>query len=329
MKIAILGAGSFGTALATVFAYQSSTVVIWSRSPEVAESINSGHRHPTRFNDVLLAPNIRGSDDLKAATIEADLVVSALPMSAIRPVFTRIDTYLNAKAILLSTTKGIEQDSLMLPSDVMQEAMPYFEKERLVVLSGPNFASEIVKSLPWAAVLASTSQQSAQTVETYLKSPCFRSYYSADVSGVQLGGALKNVFAIAAGICDGMNLGCNARAALTTRSLAEMARFATAIGAEEKTVYGLSGLGDLLLSCTSAQSRNWRLGNGLALGKKREEIESEMGEVVEGVGTTLAAKKLSEKYRLDAPICDAVYSVLFSGVSVEGVLARLMKRGLI
>lgn len=324
MKVAILGAGSFGTALAQTFASQCKEVVLWTRDIHVAQHINAHHKHPLRFKELELPHNISSSTSLPETLLEAKIVVSALPMKALRSVFTNCAKLIEHNAIVVSTTKGIEAGTLLFPSEVLAQTLPQIEENQRASLSGPNFASEIVKGLPWAAVVASKSPETAQKLQQFLRSPNLRVSSSSDVAGVEIGGALKNVFAIAAGIVDGLELGCNARAALTTRSLSEMSRFADALGAEQKTLYGLAGLGDLLLSCTSAQSRNWRVGQALAHGEKLDAIQAAMGEVVEGVGTTTAASALAKKFEVKAPICEAMHAILFEHAPARNVVTALM-----
>jgi glycerol-3-phosphate dehydrogenase (NAD(P)+) len=326
MKVAVLGAGAFGTALTQVFSENAAHVELWTRNLNTAQHINDYHRNPERFASFLLSSKVRASTHLGHVLRDADLVVSALPMKALRTTFTACQEHLSPSAIIVSASKGIEPDTLFFPNQIFAQTLPNVDESRIAFLSGPNFASEIIRGLPWAAVVASKAPDTVALVQTCMKSLNLRVYASTDVIGVELGGAIKNVFAIAAGIVDGLELGFNARAALMTRALSEMSRFATALGAEQKTIYGLSGLGDLLLSCTSSLSRNWRVGQGLALGRNLDEIQKEMGEVAEGVGTTSAAAGLVRQLKLDAPICEAVNSVLFEGVPVKTAMMNVMGR---
>lgn len=323
MTVAVLGAGSFGTALAQVVA-QKGPVRLWLRDAALAGAINKTHHHPKRFSDVALSSQIVATTDLKAALQGARFVISAIPMKALAEVMAACAPHLAKDTIVVSTTKGIWPDALVLPHQILAKALG--DKVQTTYLSGPNFASEIIAGLPWAAVVASSSNESAKSVQALFAGSSRRIYTSSDVMGVELGGALKNVFAIAAGILDGLGLGCNARAALMTRSLSELSRFALALSAEQKTIYGLSGLGDLLLSCTSSQSRNWRVGHALAVGKALADIEREMGEVAEGVATAQAAMTLAQRYQVEAPICEAIYKVIYEGYGVKEVVMDLMTR---
>lgn len=326
MKVAIIGAGSFGTTLAQVFSECIDEAVLWTRDNSVAEHINSKHFHPTRFTDVKLNRNLIATSDLKSALNGAGIVVSTLPMTALRQGALKCNEYIESDAIFVSTTKGIEPETLQFPHQILEQTLSRQNEARRAYLSGPNFAGEIIHGLIWAAVVASKTHDTVQELQGILRSQKSRVYTSTDVTGVELGGALKNVFAIASGIVDGCELGCNARAALMTRSLNEMWTFGEALSAQPKTIYGLSGLGDMFLSCTSPQSRNWRVGNGLALGRTVNEIQRELGEVAEGISTTAAAVALASKLQIEAPICNAVNDVLQGSIGVKEAIFGLMTR---
>jgi glycerol-3-phosphate dehydrogenase (NAD(P)+) len=326
MKVAVIGAGSFGTTLAQVFSKDARQVTLWTRDSAVADHINAKHAHPTRFTDVTLDDNVGASIDLKEALKGAHVVVSALPMKALRHGTEACNPYIESGAIFVSTTKGIEAETRLFPHQILSQTLTKHDEQRRAYLSGPNFASEIIRGLLWAAVVGSKSKETSKNLQQILRSSKLRVYTSTDVVGVELGGALKNVFAIASGIVDGCGLGQNARAALITRGLNEMSSFGHAFGAKPKTLYGLSGLGDLLLSCTSSQSRNWRVGNGLALGQTAKEIEAELGEVAEGIGTTAAAVAIASELKIEAPICNAVNGVIHGTLSLKEAIAALMNR---
>lgn len=328
MKVAIVGAGSFGTTLAQVFSQHIDEAVLWTRDASVAEHINAKHFHPTRFADVKLNPNLSATTDLKSALQGAGIVVSTLPMKALRQSMRMCDEHIESDSILVSTTKGIEPETLLFPHQILEQCLKHHNEERRAFLSGPNFAGEIIHGLIWAAVIASKSHNTAKELQGILRSQKSRVYTSTDVTGVELGGAIKNVFAIASGIVDGCELGCNARAALMTRSLNEMGSFGEALSAQQKTIYGLSGLGDVLLSCTSPQSRNWRVGQGLALGRTLDEIQRDLGEVAEGIGTTSAAVALAAQLQIEAPICNAVNDVLQGTAGVKEAIFGLMTRAI-
>jgi glycerol-3-phosphate dehydrogenase (NAD(P)+) len=326
MKVAVIGAGSFGTTLAQVFAQKAAQVMVWTRDDDVAKHINTYHAHPLRFTDVKLATNINASTDLKQVLAKASIVVSALPMKALRTGAAACNRYIEHDALFVSTTKGIEPDTLLFPHQILNEALTKHDELRRASLSGPNFASEIIRGLLWAAVIGAKSSATSKSLQTLLHSATMRAYTTTDVLGVEVCGALKNVFAIAAGIVDGCELGHNARAAMITRALAEMSSFGVALGAKQKTMYGLSGLGDLLLSCTSTQSRNFRVGQALASGRTPKEIQDELGEVAEGIGTTAAASVLAARFKLEAPITHAVNGVLLGSVSLKDAISQLMSR---
>lgn len=326
MKVAVVGAGSFGITLAKVFAVVAQDVVLSTRDRSVADSINSKHVHPKRFSDVILPPHLRATISLKDALAYADIVVCTLPMKALREGSTAINKYIRRDAIFVSTTKGIESGSHRFAHQILNETLQKHDEHRRTYLSGPNFASEIIRGLVWAAVVASEPIATAEELQRLLSDSTLRVYTSTDVVGVELGGALKNVYAIAAGILDGLNLGCNARAALMTRALNELSQIGLALQAEPKTIYGLSGLGDLLLSCTSSQSRNWRVGNSLALGKNAAQIQEELGEVAEGIETTAEAVSLARDLGVEAPICFAVNEVLQGRMKPLQAIGHLMNR---
>lgn len=324
-KVAVIGAGSFGTALAQVFA-KKAQVSLWTRDEAVARYINTEHSHPTRFPEIKLASALSASADLKAVLSGAQIVVSALPMKALREGTKACNALMSPEAIFVSTTKGIEPQTLKFPHQILKETLTRHPESKRAYLSGPNFASEIIRGLLWAAVVASKSEETAGGLQKFLNSQALRVYTTNDVVGVELGGALKNVYAIASGIIDGCDLGQNARAAMLTRALNEIWSFAHPLGGRQKTLYGLSGLGDLLLSCTSTQSRNFRVGQGLASGRTLNEIQLELGEVAEGIGTTAAAVQLADRFKLEAPICHAVNGVLASTVTLRDAINYLMSR---
>jgi len=326
MKVAVVGAGSFGTTLAQVFSQHIDEAVLWTRNNAIAEHINAKHSHPTRFSDVKLSQNLTATSDLKSALQGAGIVVSTLPMKALRQGALMCDEHIERDAIFVSTTKGIEPETLLFPHQILEQTLSHHSEERCAYLSGPNFAGEIIHGLIWAAVIASKNHDTAQELQRILGSQKSRVYTSTDVTGVELGGALKNVFAIASGIVDGCELGCNARAALMTRSLNEMWSFGEALSAQPKTIYGLSGLGDMFLSCTSPQSRNWRVGQGLALGRTLDDIQRDLGEVAEGISTTSAAVALATNLQIEAPICHAVNDVLQGSANVKEAIFGLMTR---
>ncbi|MCS7177042.1 MAG: NAD(P)-dependent glycerol-3-phosphate dehydrogenase [Candidatus Kapabacteria bacterium] len=325
MRIVVLGAGSWGTVLGSYLAQRGYAVTLWARSAEVAQSIAQEHRNP-RF-----LPGIRLPDTLSATTdpwvtLTADLVVLAIPTQYIRATLQQYGFPISAPVV--NVAKGIEQGTLLRISELLQEVAG-IPAERYAVLSGPSHAEEVVHNLPTAVVVASQNRQLAQWVQQIFTSPRLRVYTSHDVVGVELGGALKNIIAVAAGIVDGLELGDNAKAALLTRGLAEIQRLGTALGAEPRTFAGLSGIGDLVATCNSRHSRNRAVGQRLALGEPLQQILASTPMVAEGIPTTLAAYQLSLRTGVEMPITAQMYAVLFQGKpprqAVEDLLTREVK----
>lgn len=323
-KVAILGGGAFGIALSKLVAKKSVEVKLWARTKEVVEGINSLHRHPFQLTEIELPKNISATADLEEASTHATYVILAVPMSAMGEVLEKAPIEKNATVVC--TAKGILSDSLELSADIIKKTLAKDLAYRACYLSGPSFAVELAKGLPTALTIASYSRESARNFQTHFSDSSCRLYWSEDVIGVCVGGAMKNVIAIAAGACSGLNLGHNALAALITRGLAEMTRLATKMGAESITMSGLSGVGDLLLSCTDAMSRNHRLGVLLAEGINLSEALKKIGTVVEGVKTVQAIPPLSKKYGIEMPISHAVFQVLYGGVKPERAIFDLLKR---
>lgn len=306
---AVLGAGSFGTCLAMLSAREHD-VKIWSRRADVAEAINRDHRNPRYLSDHPLPPSIEATTDLREALAGRELVILAVPSHSLRDVMTTAGPYIEPGAIIVSAVKGIEFETGLTMHGVLEEVLDPQHHPRLVALSGPSFAAEIARRQPTVVTLACREEAYAISVQATLSCPWFRCYTQVDVVGVEIAGALKNVIAIAVGMCDGLEGGHNARAALMTRGLAEITRIGVALGAEPETFLGLSGMGDLLLTCTGDLSRNRRVGLGLARGRKLEEIVEELGEVAEGIRTTRAAVRLADRLGVEAPISTQVRMVL-------------------
>lgn len=272
LHIAVIGAGSWGTALADLLARHGAVVHVWAREPEVVEGIELEHRNPLFLSDVELHPTLRAVGDLGAALLGVDLIVSAVPTQHLRSVFSDVGGGLASLPPLVSVSKGIESDSLLTPSAVLVELGA--RTERVVALSGPSFARDVAAGLPTAVVAAGPDPELARWVRDVFSRPTFRVYSSDDRIGVELGGALKNVIAIASGAVDGLELGDNARAAIITRGLAEISRLGVDLGGDPQTFAGLSGVGDLVLTCTGTQSRNYRVGAAIGRGRRPEEIMS-------------------------------------------------------
>lgn len=326
--VAVLGAGSFGTALAKLLAEGGHRVTIFARDPAVVEGINTEHRHPRRLQEIRLPPGLRATSEIQECVDGASLVVSGIPTVATRQVWEKAREALAADALVVSATKGIENDSLMMISDVLEDLLPEKHHPHLSYLSGPSFALELSRRLPTAVTIASRHEATASKVQKFVSTDYFRAYTTTDVIGVELGGALKNVIAIAVGASDGLGLGMNTRAALITRGLAEITRLAVKMGAEPSTLAGLAGMGDLVLTCTGPLSRNRTVGFQLGQGKTLEQIMAELGEVAEGVYTTRSVHDLAAKESVEMPIADGVYRMLFEDIGPRELVHELMGRKL-
>ncbi len=326
MRIGVVGAGSWGTTLADLLVRNGHAVRIWAREREVVESINRESVNHVFLPDAPLSPELRAEDEIGDVVHDAELVVSATPSHAVRTVGCQIrDAVASTLPVFVSVSKGLEAGTLKLMTDVLTDCLP---SARVVALSGPSFAREVYERRLTAVVAASTDRQAAQTTQRAFSTKYFRVYTSHDVPGVQLGGALKNVIAIAAGILDGLRLGDNARAALITRGLAETSRLGKALGADPLTFAGLAGLGDLLLTATGGASRNRTLGLELASGRTLSEILGERRTVAEGVGTARAALELGRRSGVELPIANEIVQVLFAGKPPREAAADLMEREL-
>ena len=327
MPVAVLGAGSFGTCLA-VLAARKHDVTIWARSPEVAAAIENERRNPCYLTDIELPDNLRATSNLAEALEGRELVICAIPSHGVREVMSRAGKVMDPETILVSTVKGIEVHSGMTMDRVLQDVLDPVFHPRLVFLSGPSFAREVAEHKPTAVTLACQEETYAISVQTALSCPWFRCYTHDDVVGVEVGGALKNVVAIAVGMCDGLGKGLNARAGLMTRGLREITRLGEALGARPLTFLGLAGMGDLILTCTGDLSRNRQVGLELAKGRSLQEIVEGMQQVAEGVRTTRAVCELAMRLRVEMPIAFAVRSVLDGDVSPEEAGRMLMTRQL-
>lgn len=325
-KAAVIGAGAWGTALANLIATKGTPVKMWAYEREVVEAIRSKRENTVFLPGVKLHANITPTGSLADAIRQSTLIIFAVPSHAAREVLSQLPALLSSPVAFVSATKGIEEETLLLMSDVMKELLLPMMHPAILVLSGPSFAQEVSKGLPSAVTLAGQDPVLLKRMQGLLMTPSFRIYASTDMVGVQLGGALKNVIAIAAGVVDGLNLGHNARAALITRGLAEMVRLGTAMKADPRTFYGLSGLGDLILTCTGQLSRNYSLGVRLAKGDTLEELLKGTRTVAEGVRTARAALGLAQKHKVDMPIVQEVCQVLFAGKLSRQSVVELMER---
>jgi glycerol-3-phosphate dehydrogenase (NAD(P)+) len=325
MRLAALGGGSWGTALAAHLVRNGHDVQLWMRDEALALRIRSEAESPAYLPGVRLPTGMATTTDLGAACSGAEVVLVVIPSAFCRDVYRRLRGVLRPGAILVSATKGIETDSLQRMSEVATAELP---GHALAVLSGPSFALEVAQQQPTAVVVASAEPAAAETLQRALSSRTFRVYTSDDVIGAELGGALKNVIAIAAGIVDGLGFGQNTVAALVTRGLAEITRLTVALGGRGDTLAGLAGLGDLVLTCTGGLSRNRRLGQLLGQGRDLPYALGETRMVAEGVRTTLAACSLAERARIEMPIAAAMRAVLYEGKAARQAVEELMLRSL-
>ncbi|MCI1277686.1 MAG: NAD(P)-dependent glycerol-3-phosphate dehydrogenase [Nitrospira sp.] len=324
--VAVIGAGAWGTALARHLAEKQVPVCLWAHEPEVVQAIQLRRENAVYLPGVLLPPTLSATNVLADAITGADCLIFAVPSHVARPVLSRIATVLPQPIPFVSATKGIEEETLALVTQVMQAVLPAHMHESLLVLSGPSFASEVSRGKPTALCLAGRDAGMVKSIQSLFMTPNFRVYADDDLIGVQLGGALKNVMALAAGVVDGLELGHNARAALMTRGLAEMIRLGVAMGADPRTFYGLSGVGDLILTCTGPLSRNHSVGVRLGKGERLEGILASMQAVAEGVRTAKAALGLALRCGVDMPIVQEVNAVLFANKPCRQAVGDLMER---
>ncbi|MDD9876078.1 MAG: NAD(P)-dependent glycerol-3-phosphate dehydrogenase [Magnetovibrio sp.] len=321
-KIGVIGAGAWGTALASVARRAGRDVTIWAREPDVVEAINTGHQNTPFLPGVDLDPAIRATGDLAEAA-DADALILVTPAQFLRPTAESLAPMIGPDVPLVVCAKGIEIATGALMNEVVEQALP---ERRFAVLSGPTFAAEVARELPTAITLACADVGVGERLTDALGTPRFRIYRSEDVIGAEVGGAVKNVLAIACGIVDGRGLGDNARAAIITRGLAEMARLSAAKGGRAETLMGLSGIGDLTLTCNAMQSRNFSLGVALGQGRGLAEVLGERNSVAEGVDTAAAVTALAATLQIDMPICLAVDGIVNHGADIEASVSGLLKR---
>lgn len=324
-KAAVLVAGSWGTALASVLADKDMDVALWTRNETQKEEINTKHRNERFLPDIELSPRLKATTDLEAAVSGAKAVVIVAPSSAVREVARALKPYWHEDMLVVHATKGFETESLKRVSTVIAEELGC-DEGRIVVLSGPSHAEEVVKRCPTTVVVAAEDESQADLAQDLFMNPYFRVYTNRDRVGVELAGALKNIIALGAGMSDGLGYGDNAKAALLTRGLAEITRIGVEMGANPLTFAGLAGIGDLVVTATSRHSRNWRAGFMLGEGNSLEMVLSSMGMVVEGIRTTKAAHAISGKYQVQMPIAAQLYHVLFEGMDPRTAVETLMGR---
>ncbi|HET9150441.1 MAG TPA: NAD(P)H-dependent glycerol-3-phosphate dehydrogenase [Gemmatimonadales bacterium] len=323
--VAVLGAGSWGTTLANLVSNQGHEVRLWAYEAEVAAAINSRHENPVFLPDMALNEDLVAFEDPGEAVAGAAMVVSASPSHAVRAVVRQVAAAVRPDVTVVSATKGLEDPSLLRMSQVIHESLP---DAQVAVLSGPSFATEVMEGQPTAVVAASASATTAQAVQGLFSTPAFRVYTNDDVIGVELGGALKNVIAVAAGVLEGLGLGQNPRAALLTRGLAEVTRLGVALGAKPATFAGLAGMGDLILTATGSLSRNRALGIAIAQGESLERYRTRHRTVAEGANTSHAAVRLAAQAGVEMPIAEEICAVLFDGKPARDSVRDLMEREL-
>jgi glycerol-3-phosphate dehydrogenase (NAD(P)+) len=322
-RIAVLGAGAWGTALAHHLAIQGHDVMLWARDPELARVIGEQHRNPAHLPATSLHPSLQASFDLPESVGAREVIVSAVPSQAVRAVFQAAAPAAGPGALLVGASKGIEVESLLRMSEVGAELLP---GRPFVALSGPSFAVEMIQGQPTAVVAASASESAAALVQCLFTARPLRVYTSRDVVGIELAGAFKNVMAIAAGMCEGLGLGHNPRAALITRGLAELSRLGTALGANPITFSGLAGMGDLVLTCFGTLSRNRALGVALGQGESLDRYLQRHPVVVEGVPTARVALRMAQRAGVEMPIATKVAECLFQGKAPGAAMTELMER---
>jgi glycerol-3-phosphate dehydrogenase (NAD(P)+) len=322
--ITVVGAGSWGTTLACLLSEKGFDVTLWVFEKDLADEIESTRYNSIYLPDVIIPDSLRISNDINQAVKKARYILNAVPSQFTRAVFSETIPYLMDEAIIISVAKGIERGTLLTVSSILKE----LSHHPVAVLSGPSFAKEVIKKLPTAVTLAIEDKNAGFVLQELFNTSNLRVYTHDDILGAELGGALKNVMAIAAGICESLGLGNNARASLITRGLVEMTRLGVAMGAREKTFSGLSGIGDLVLTCTSPLSRNYTVGMKLGQGMKLREILQQTKSVAEGVATSESAYALSRKYNIEMPIIEQVYRILHEDKDPAQAVKDLMERSL-
>jgi glycerol-3-phosphate dehydrogenase (NAD(P)+) len=327
-KIGVIGAGSWGTTLADLLAKKGHKVTLWAYEAELTEAMTRNRENGMYLPGITLAENLSFTSSIKDAVSDKELLVFVVPTQSLRSVLLQAIPHILPDTIIVSATKGIEVETLKLVSQIYEEMLPEELYRKFAVLSGPSFAREVAMEMPTAVVAAATEPAIAQAVQDTFNCRYFRVYTNSDLIGVELGGALKNIIAIAAGISDGLGFGCNTRAALITRGLAEIARLGIALGAKAETFSGLAGFGDLVLTCTGDLSRNRSVGIQLGHGRKLDEILGEMQMIAEGVKTTESTFLLAKKLGVDMPITFKVHEVLYSDRPAKAAVMELMTRDL-
>lgn len=322
-KIAVIGAGSWGTANAISLSNKGMAVSLWIRNSETLKDIKKTRENSTYLPGVTLPSNLIVTNDIENCCKDSDIIVIGTPSHAVRDIMSNISKLIEKHKIIVNLAKGIENDTLYRMSEVIEEYLP---KNPVAVLSGPNHAEEVARNIPSATVVSSKNERVAQFVQDVFMTPNLRVYTNPDIIGVELGGSLKNVIALGAGICDGLGFGDNTKAALMTRGIVEISRLGVALGARQNTFSGLSGVGDLIVTCTSMHSRNRRAGIAIGEGKTLKEILHSTKMVVEGVKTTKSAYELAKRTGIEMPITREIHEVLFKNANVKDSVLNLMLR---
>lgn len=322
-RIGILGAGSWGTALAILLHDNGHDVTVWSIHEREVEMLNTTRRHESKLPGVEIPEGILFTTDMKETMSDKDVCVLAVPSPFIRSTCQKMKAYVRAGQIIVNVAKGIEESTLYTLTDIIEEEMPYADA---CVLSGPSHAEEVSRRLPTTCVVSARTRKTAEYLQSVFVSPVFRVYISPDMLGIELGGALKNVIALAAGTADGLGYGDNTKAALITRGIAEIARLGIKMGGRPETFYGLTGIGDLIVTCASVHSRNRKAGYLMGKGYTMQEAMDEVQMVVEGVYSAKAALTLAQKYQVEMPIVEQVNKVLFENKNAEEAVKELMIR---
>lgn len=320
-RVAILGGGSFGTVVANIIARNGYEATLWMRDIERAEELNATRENITYLPGYMLDEKVVAMEDAQEATRNAQMVFVAVPSISFRDVLRQVKGYIRPDAVLVSLTKGIEPDTFHLMSQILAEECPDHD---IAVLSGPNLAREIADNTPTGTVIASTDATVRKHLQQLLRSETFRVYANDDMLGVELGGSLKNIYAIIAGLADALGMGHNTTSMLITRSLTEMARFGVSMGAQPMTFLGLSGVGDLIVTCSSPMSRNFRVGKALGEGKQVDVIMDELGQVAEGVNTVKQVKEKADILNVPMPLASGLYEIIYNNETVDHIINSLM-----
>lgn len=324
MRIAVLGAGSMGTAVSLLLKNNNNEVIIWTKFAEEAAMINGTREQKTKLPGIHIPEEIECTTDIEYALNNAGMAVIAVPSQTVRETAGRIGKYINSDTIIVCISKGLEENTGLRMSQVITQEI---KKAKPVMLSGPCHAEELARGIPTAYVASSLSKKRTKIVQNIFMTPNFRVYTNWDLAGVELGGALKNIIALGAGISDGLGYGDNTKAALMTRGMTEIQRLGVLLGAKPETFMGLTGIGDLIVTCTSMHSRNRVAGILLGQGMPLDNVQDEVKMVVEGVATTKAAYSLAKRYGLEMPITNQIYKVLFEGKNPRDAVTELMARG--